>query len=183
MFELKEKYEVYRNLLKCDYIMYSPSKISTINTANFRIYINVPREDSAISFLVSYLDLNFDVLHVANNDRYADANDIRLNNLETIAFFSNYKLPTSSRKHLGDISHAHIVFLLYKLLTTSRDIDDLSIGLDGDGNRRQRELTNTKNIKENYHIRFMLRDVFGVLLNTNKSYLRIRIYTNINKKR
>ena len=49
MFKLSEKYEVDRRNLKCDYIRYSPSEISTINTANSQIYINIPREDSLIS--------------------------------------------------------------------------------------------------------------------------------------
>ena len=78
MFNLCEKYEVDRRILKCDYIRYSPSEISTINTANSQIYINIPREDSVISHLNSYLELNFDV--VSNNNRYADGNDIRLVN-------------------------------------------------------------------------------------------------------
>ena len=80
-----------RNILKRDYIRYSPSKISTINTANSQTYINIPRQDSVNSLLNSYLDLNFDVLHAASNHRYADNNDIRLVNLGPIALFSNYK--------------------------------------------------------------------------------------------
>ena len=50
MFNLCEKYEFDRRSLKCDYIRYSPSEISTINTANSQIYINIPREDSALVF-------------------------------------------------------------------------------------------------------------------------------------
>ena len=76
MFKLSEKYEVDRRILKCDYIRYSPSEISTINTANSQIYINIPREDSLISLLNSYTDLNFDVVHGVNNDRYTDNNEI-----------------------------------------------------------------------------------------------------------
>ena len=76
MFKLSDKYEVDRRILKCDYIRYSPSEISTINTANSQIYINIPREDSLVSLLNSSLDLNFDVLHAATNNRYADNNDI-----------------------------------------------------------------------------------------------------------
>ena len=68
MFKLNEKYEVDRKILKCDYIRYSPSEISTINTANSQKYINKPREDSLISLLKSYLDLNFDVLYAATNN-------------------------------------------------------------------------------------------------------------------
>ena len=117
MFKLSEKYEVDRRISKCDYIRYSPSEISTINTANSQIYINIPREDSLISLLNSYIDLNFDVMHAAKNNRFVDGNDIRLVNLGPIALFSNYKLTTSSGKHLEDVSHAHIVSLMYKLIT------------------------------------------------------------------
>ena len=81
MFTLNEKYEIDRRFLKCDCIRYSPSEISTINTRNFQIYINIPREDSVISSLNSYLELNFDVLHAATDNRCADVNNIRLVNL------------------------------------------------------------------------------------------------------
>ena len=161
MFKLSENYEVDRKILKCDYIRYSPAEISTINTANSQIYINIPREDSVISLLNSYLELNFDVLHAGNDNRYVDANDIRLVNLGPIALFSNYKLTTSSGKHLEEISHAHIVSLMYKLLTSSKDSDDLSIGFDRNRGRRKNELTNNKNIKGKYHVGFYLKDIFG----------------------
>ena len=161
MFKLSENYEIDRRILKCDYIRYSPAEISTINTAISQIYIIVPREDSVISLLNSYFELNFDVLHAANNNRYADANNIRLVNLGPIALFSNYKLTTSSGKHLEDISHAHIVTLMYKLLTSSKDGDDLSIGFDRNRGRRKNELTNNKTIKGKYHIRIYLKDIFG----------------------
>ena len=130
MFKLSENYEVDRRILKCDYIRYSSAEISTINTANSQIYFKIPREDSVISLSNSNLELNFDVLQAATNNRYVDANDIRLDNLGPIALFSNYKLTTSSGKHLKEISHAHIVSLMYKLLTSSKDSDDLSIGFD-----------------------------------------------------
>ena len=55
MFKLSEKYENNRNILKWDYIRYSPSDESTINTANSQIYLNKPREGSIISLLNSYL--------------------------------------------------------------------------------------------------------------------------------
>ena len=139
--------------MKCDYIRYYPSKISTTNTANSQIYINIPREDSLISLLKSYLDLNFDVLHAATNNRYVDGNDIWLINLAIIPLFSIFKLTTSSGKHLEFIDHAHMVSLMYKLLTSSRGSDNLSIGFDRDRGRRQRELTKNKNRKRKYHVR------------------------------
>ena len=161
MFKLNEKYEINRDILKCDYTRYSPSEIRTINTTNSQVYINIPREDSVISLLNSYLELNFDVLHAATNNRYVDGNDIRLVNLGSIGLFSNYKLTTSSGKHLENIDHAHIVSLMYKLLRSSKESDDLSICFDRDRNRRQRELTKNKSQKGKYHVRIYLKDVFG----------------------
>ena len=161
MFKLSENYEDDRRILKCDYIRYSPAEISTINTANSQIYINIPREDSVISLLNSYIELNFDVLRADNSNRYVDVNEIRLVNLGPIALFSNYKLTTSSGKHLEEVSHAHIVSLMYKLLTSCKDSEDLSVGFDHSRARRKNELTNNKTIKGKYHIRIYLKDIFG----------------------
>ena len=130
MFELGEKHQNDRRFLKNYYFRYSPSEISTINTVNSQINFNIPREDSLISLLISYLDLKFDVLQTANNNRYVDDADIWLTNLAVIALFSNYTLTTSSGKPLEEISHAHIVSLMYKLLTSGKDTDDLSVGFD-----------------------------------------------------
>ena len=161
MFKLNERYEINRRGLKCDYIRYSPSEISTINTLNSQIYINIPREGSVISLLNSYFELNFDVLHAATNNRYVDNNDIRLVDIGPIALFSNYKLTTTSGKQSEEISHAQIIYLMYKLLSSSRESDDLSIGFDRSRHRRKRELTNNKNIKGKFHLRIYLRDIFG----------------------
>ena len=70
-------------------------------------------------------------------------------------------MTASSGKHLENNDHAHVVSLMYKLLTSSRSSDDLSIGFDRDRNRRKRELTNNKNIKGEYHMSIYLRDIFG----------------------
>ena len=105
--------------------------------------------------------MNFDVLHAATNNRYIDGNDIWLINLAAIVLFSNFKLTTSSGKHLENIDNAHIVSLMYKLLTSSRGSDDLSICFECDRDRRKQELTNNKNVKGKYHIRIYLRDIIG----------------------
>ena len=161
MFKLSENYKIDRRILKCDYIRYSPVEIFTINTANSQIFINIPREDSVISLLNSYYELNFDVLQAATDNRYVDANDFRLVNLGPIALLSNYKLTTSSGKHLEEISHAHIVSLLYKLLTSTKDSNDLSYYFDRNRDKRKRELTNSKNFKAKCHIKIYLKDIFG----------------------
>ena len=71
------------------------------------------------------------------------------------------KLQSSSGKHIEEFNHAHIVCLMYKLITSARSTDDLFIGFDRDRGRRQRELTNNKNIKGKYHVTNMLKDIFG----------------------
>ena len=111
--------------------------------------------------LNSYLDLSFEVIKRADNSRYANGNDIRLVNLGPIALFSNFKLTTSSGKHLEDISHAHLVSLMYKLITSSKDSNDLSVGFDNSRNRRRDELALNKNIKGKYHLKILLKDIFG----------------------
>ena len=161
MLKLNENYEVDRRILKCDYIRYSPAEASTINTPNSQIYINIPREDSVVSLLNSYLDLSFEVIKRADNSRFANGNDIRLINLGPIALFSNFNLTTSSGKHLEDIGHAHLVSLMYKLITSSKDSNDLSISFDHSRNRRRDELALNKNIKCRYHLKILLKDVFG----------------------
>ena len=106
--------------------------------------------------LIGYIDLNFDVLHAATNNRYADGNEIRLVNLGPIVLFSSYKLTTCSGKHLEDICHAHIVSLMYKLITTARGSNDLSIGFDRNRERRRNELTNDKHLKVKFHVKIYL---------------------------
>ena len=110
--------------------------------------------------LNSYIETNFDVLRADNSNRYADVN-IRLVNLGPIALFSNYKLTTSSGKHLEEISHAHIVSLMYKQLPSCKGSDDLSIGFDRSRDKRKRELFDNTNIKGKYHLRIYLKDIFG----------------------
>ena len=111
--------------------------------------------------LNSYLDSIFDVLYAATNNKYTDDDDSRLANLGPIALFSKYKLTTSSGKQLENINHAHIVFLMYKLITSARGCDDLSVGFDRSRDRRQHELTNNKNKKGKYNVRYFLRGFLG----------------------
>ena len=160
MFKLNDKYEINRNILKCDYIRYSPSEVSTINTANSRTYINVPREDSVISLLNRLIILNFDLVQAGTNKRYVDGNDTRLVSLGSIALFSNHKLTAISGKQLEDIFHPHRVSLMYKIITSFEVLmiyQLVSIVI----NTRQRELTNSRNHKGKNHLRIILEDVFG----------------------
>ena len=105
--------------------------------------------------------MNFEIIKKTDNSRYANGNDIRLVNVSRIALFSNFKLTTISGKHLEDISHSHIVSFMYKLITSSKDSNDLSIGFDRSRNRSKDELALNKKIKGKYHLRIMLKDIFS----------------------
>ena len=161
MFKLNESYEVDRRILKTDYTRSSPSEISTINTPISQIYINIPREDSVICLLCSYVLLNFEVIKKADDSRYADGDDIQLINLGPLAIFSKFKLTTSSGKHLEDINNAHILSLMYKVISSAKDSNDLSIGFDHSHNRWKDELTANKSVKGKYHLKILHKDVFG----------------------
>ena len=78
-------------------------------------------------------------------------------------------LTTSSGKHLKEISHAQIVSLKYKLTTSSRYSDDLSIGCDRDRGRGQRELNTIKKINGKSHVRIYLKDNFGFVKQQKKA--------------
>ena len=62
---------------------------------------------------------------------------------------------------MEDISHAHLFSLMNKLLTSGKDGDDLSLVFDRNPNRRKDELAQNENKKGKYHLRIMLKDVFG----------------------
>ena len=159
MFKLNEKYQSDRRILKCDFIRYPPSEISTINTPNSQLMIKIPRRDTVNSVTGSRLSINFDVLRAATEDRYTDGDNIRLVNLGPIALFNIYNLATSSGKLVEEVSQAHTVCLTYKLLTSVRDTDDLSIGFDRDRGRREREIIDNKNLKGNFHVTITLKDI------------------------
>ena len=50
---------------------------------------------------------------------------------------------------------------MFKLITSARDTNDLSIGFEKDRGKRQRELTNNKDTKGKYHVRIRLKGKFG----------------------
>ena len=133
------------------------------------MYINIPREDSVFSLLKSYLDLNFEVMNRADNSRCANNDYIRLVNMGPIALFSKFKLTTSIGKHLEAISQAHIVSLLYILLTSARGSDDLFIGFGRNRKKIRDELTINKNIRSKYLVRILLNDVYGFAEHQDKA--------------
>ena len=153
MFNLSHKNVFDRPVLKCDLIRYTPPWLNLVNGENNQIFIDIPRDDSAISLKDSYLELNFSVTHRAGaHNRYVDDDHIRLFNLRAIALFSKYRLTSSSGKEIEEIDNAHVICLLHKLISSSRDSDDLSIGVHRSIEGRERKLTNNKTTKGIYHV-------------------------------
>ena len=107
------------------------------------------------------IELDFNVNHRAGaHARFADNDHIRLVNLGPIALFIIYRLSISSGKEL-EFDNAHVICLMYKLMSNSRDSDDSAIGFQRNIDVRERELTNNKTTKSNYHVSIFLKDVFG----------------------
>ena len=70
-----------------------------------------------------------DVRRGDDSEILLDADKISLDNWELIAFLREFELSSSSGKEKEYSDHAHIVCLLYKVLTLARGHDELSIGL------------------------------------------------------
>ena len=75
--------------------------------------------------------------------------------------FNQYKLTSSSGKELEKHDNAHAICLMYNLLSSSKDSDDLSIGFYQNNEAREKKLTNNKATKENYHVRICFKNIFG----------------------
>ena len=92
--------------------------------------------------------------------RYANGDHIRLLKLGPIALFNKYRLTSSSGKEIEEIENAHVLCLMYKLISSSRDSDDLSVGFHTSIEARERELTINITTIGDYPVRIFLRDVF-----------------------
>ena len=57
---------------------------------------------------------------------------------------------------------------MYKILSSSRDSDDLSIGFYRNIEARERKLTNKKTTKGHYHVRIFLKDVLSFAKHQDK---------------
>ena len=155
MFNISQKHAVDRPILKCNYIRYTPPSLNLVNGEINQTFIAIPREDSAILLKDSSLELHFSVTHRAGaHARYVDGDHIRLVNLGPVALFNKIRLTSSSGKEMEEIDNAHVICLLHKLTSSSRDSDDLSIGFHRSNGVRERELTINKTTKGNYHVRF-----------------------------
>ena len=162
MFSKSQKHAVDGLILKCEYIRNTPPSLSLVNGENDHFLNDNSREDSAISLKDSYLDIDFNVTHRAGaHNRYIDGDPIRLVNVSRIALFNKNRLTSSSRKEKEEIDKAHLICLLHKLISSSRDSNDFSVGFHRSNGFRERELTNNKTTEGNYLVRIYLKDVFG----------------------
>ena len=111
---------VDRSILQCEYIRYTQQTRLGANRAIGQLYIDIPTEDLVLSLKVSYLELEIDILAEMDDETSLAADIVRLVNLGSSAFFSEYKSSSSSGKEFEFIVHAHIACLPYKILTSPR---------------------------------------------------------------
>ena len=110
----------------------------------------------------SYHELDFNVTHrTGAHAQYVDGDHIRLVNLGPIALFNNYKLTSSSGKKIEEIDNALVICSMHKLISSSRDSNDLTIGFHRSNAVRGRELANIESTEGNFHVRIYLKDLFG----------------------
>ena len=100
----------------------------------------------------SYLEKEIDALRGNQNERFLAADKKRLANLGPIILFSDYKLSSSSGKEIEQIDQAHIACLLYNILTSPRDYEDLSIGFTREIIIRAEERIAIKRNHGNFHV-------------------------------
>ena len=70
-------------------------------------------------------------------------------------------MASSSGKEIEESDNAHVISLMHKLRSSSRDSDELSIGFHRSIEARETALTINKTTKGNYHVRIFSKDVFG----------------------
>ena len=148
IFNISENYTQERNILKTDYVKYSPLNVSDPNRINSLVTILGPKSDTYMLLRDSYLVVEFEVLK-NDNTEYVDNDQIALTNLGQIALFSEAKLTTHSGKHLERIENLHTVSLIYRLLKSCVNESDLLHCFDENLTNRRRELTNNKTKKGN----------------------------------
>ena len=103
------------------------------------IGIDISREDSSISLKDRYLQTKFDVKCIYTYfDFFVDGDRIRLVNVDPIASFINSKLSTRSGNQIENkVETADFACLMYKVITSRKDSDDLSIGFHRDVQTRK----------------------------------------------
>lgn len=159
MFNLKSNYEINRPLLKENYRRYNPTSLSTINTNNSLITIQVPREDAYICLKDSYIDLEIEIVK-NDNSALVNASEVSLINLGGVALFQEAKLTTSSNKQIERVEPLYQSSLMYKLLSSSHT-SDMSCMFEKDYTSRKAELTTNADAKGVLFLQIKLSDLFG----------------------
>ena len=135
-----------------------------------------------------FLELNFDVLHAADNTVFAVGTDIRLVNSGPRASFSEGKLTTSNVKSSESFVHPNVLSLMYELTKSSFGQNDLSFGFKRDQSRRREDSSSRavmflpKYVRGFFHLRVLLKDVFWLCRTSKECYIWLRIPVNFDKR-
>ena len=72
---------------------------------------------------------------------------------------------------------------MYKLITSNKNSEDLSIGFDRSRNRRKDELALNKSVKGKYHVEVMLKDNFGYAEHQKKATYGLGYKVNLRRNK
>ena len=92
---------------------------------------------------------------------HADGDLLRLGILAPIALYNKYRLANCNEKQTEEIGKAQDNCLMYRLVSSSRESDDMFVGFHRSFEAREREKTKLKTTKANHHVRIYLKDVCG----------------------
>ena len=106
--------------------------------------------------------MDFKVTHrTGAHARYADDDNKGFLNLGPFALFNKYRLTSGSWTEIEETDNAHVICLLYNLVSSSRDSDEYQLVFT-EVLKLEKKMTNIETTKGNYQVVIHLKDVFGV---------------------
>ena len=103
---------------------------------------------------LSFIDLDFKlILAAASHGNFEDADFTSFVYLAPISLFSEHEMTISIGEHLERFDYAHAVCLMYTLVTSSKDTNDLSIAVDESNARFKIEMSDNKQASNEERLR------------------------------
>ena len=106
-----------------------------------QIHNDIPKEDTVYPMKGSYFEKLVDAKQIKNHD-FANGTDLCSFNLNQISLNPQFNLTTIGGKHCENIGLGYTVCSLYKLLSLSKNHEELSVGFDMNRAKRVTELMN-----------------------------------------
>ena len=119
------------------FFRFTPPSLYLGSGEKIQNFIDSFEENSAFSLKDSYLEIDFNVTHRAVGQACCAVGDyIRLVDLVLSALFKDFRLTGNRGEEREEIDNAYISFLLNKLISNSKNSDDVSISFHRDNTSR-----------------------------------------------